>query len=181
MGNEGSIVSEEVTEKLLKCFCVAMQSPGVKQTAVKIVADVYSTVIVKVFYDLFKHHAEKDIEQSRCQNTTPFHAVDDWEGSREVPVQYNLAAMVFVQLDNHAEELWEVAKALHYHPQSLSSLYVKRFGQVHKRYIQSFDLLPEFLLELFEDENHVCGAPVGFELILGFWLMVFIDGGYQSV
>ena len=71
MGNEGSVVNEEgVTEQLLKRFCVGMQSPEVKQTAVKKVADVYSTVIVKVFYDLLKHHAEKDAEQSRCQNTT---------------------------------------------------------------------------------------------------------------
>ena len=31
-----------------------MQSPEVKQTTVKTVADVYSTVIVKGFYDLFK-------------------------------------------------------------------------------------------------------------------------------
>ena len=38
--------------------------------------------------------------------TQPFHAVDDGEGSREVTVQHNLAAQVFVQLDNHAEELW---------------------------------------------------------------------------
>ena len=66
MGNEGSVVSkDEVTEQLLKCFCVGMQTPEVKQIAVKMVADVYSTIIVKVFYELFKHHAEKDAEQSR--------------------------------------------------------------------------------------------------------------------
>ena len=87
-------------------FCVGKQSPEVKQAVVKTVADIYSTVIVKVFYDLFKHHAEKDAEQSRCQNTTLFHAVDDEEGSREVAVQPNLAALVFVQLDNYSEELW---------------------------------------------------------------------------
>ena len=84
VGNEGRVASkEEIT-----------------------VADVYSTVIIKVFYDLFKHHAEKDAEQSRCQNTTLFHAVDDADGSREVTVQPNLAALVIVQLDNHAEKLW---------------------------------------------------------------------------
>ena len=82
VGNESSVVSEEeVTEQLLKCFCVGMQSPEVKQTVVKTVANVYSTVIIKVFYDLIKHHAEKDAEQSRCQNTTPFYAVDNGEGS----------------------------------------------------------------------------------------------------
>ena len=105
--NEGSVVIEvKVMEQQLKYFCVDMQSPEVKQTAVKTVADVNSTVIVKVFCDLFKHHGEKDPEQSRWQNTTLFHAVDDWEGSREVAVQPNLAALVFVQLDNHSEELW---------------------------------------------------------------------------
>ena len=63
-----------------------MQSFEIKQTAVKTVADVYSTVIIKVFNDLFKHHAEKDAEQSRYQNTTLFQAVDDRGGSREVAV-----------------------------------------------------------------------------------------------
>ena len=76
-GNMSSVVSEEeVREHLLKCFCVGMQSPGFKQTAAKTVAGVYSTVI-DVFYDLFNHHAEKDAEQSRCQNPTLFHAVDE--------------------------------------------------------------------------------------------------------
>ena len=47
-GNEGSIVSEEeVTEQLLECFCTGMQSPEVKQTTVKTVGDVYSTIMVK--------------------------------------------------------------------------------------------------------------------------------------
>ena len=64
MSNEGSVVNEEeVTEQLLKCFCVGMQSPEVKQKAVKTV-DVYGKVIVKVFYDLFKYHGEKDVAQS---------------------------------------------------------------------------------------------------------------------
>ena len=119
VGNERSVVSVNVsTEQLLKCFCVGMQSE-VKQTAVNTVADIYSNVIIKVFCDLFKHHAEKDAEQSRCQNTTLFHTVDDGERSREVTVQPNLAALVFLQLDNQAEVLWEAAKALHDHPQSL--------------------------------------------------------------
>ena len=86
-------------------FSVGMMSPKVKQTAVEMVAVVYSTVIIKVFHDLFKHHAEKDAEQSRCQNT-PFYTVDDGEGSREVTIHPNLATLVFVQLDNHAEKLW---------------------------------------------------------------------------
>ena len=78
--------------------------------------------------------------------------------------------LVFVQLDNHADELggW-VTKAFHDHPQSLSAHCVKRFGQVHKRYIQSFVLLSEFLLEVSEDEHHVCSAPFGTEPTLGFW------------
>ena len=41
------------------------------------VADVYSIVIIKVFCNLFKHNAEKDAEESWCQNTTLFHADDD--------------------------------------------------------------------------------------------------------
>ena len=105
VGYEGSVVSEEaVTEQLLKCFCEGMQSPEVKQTVFKTITDVYSTVIVNVIYDLFKHHAEKDAEQSRCQSITLFHAVDYGEESREVTVQPNLAALVFVKLDNHTEE-----------------------------------------------------------------------------
>ena len=77
------------------------------------VADVYSTIIVKVFYARFRHHAEKDDEQSRCQNTTLFHAIDDGEGSREVTVQPNLAVLVFVELDNHAEEWGEDSMIIH--------------------------------------------------------------------
>ena len=93
-GNESSVDSqEEVKEQLLKCLCVGMQSPEVKQRVVKAVVDVYSTVIIKVFSDLFKYYAEKDAEQSRCQTTTLFHAVDDGEGSREVAVQLKLAGV----------------------------------------------------------------------------------------
>ena len=155
-------------KQLLKCFCVGLQSPDVKQAAIEIVAGVYSTVIIKGFYDLFRNHAEKDAEQSRYQNTTLFHAVDDG-GSREAAVQPNLAALVFVQLDNHVEKLWWAVKGLHDHPQSLSAHCIKHFGQVHKRYVQSFVLLSAFLLELSEDEHHVCGAPVGSEPTLSFW------------
>ena len=86
-------------EQLLKCFCVGMQSPEVKQTAVKMVVDVYSTVIIiKVFCDLSKHHAEKDAEQNWCQNTTLFHAVDDGEVSREAAVQPNLGGAGLCQV-----------------------------------------------------------------------------------
>ena len=170
VGNEGCVVGEEeIMEQLLKCFCVGMQSPEIKQTAVKTVADVYSTVMVNVFNDLFKHHAEKDAEQSRRQNSTLFHAVGDRGGPREVTVQPNLAALVFMQLDSHIEELWGATKALHDHPQSLSAHYVKRFGQVQIYYIQSFVLLLAFLLERSEDEHNVCNAPVGSEPTLGFW------------
>ena len=182
VGNKGNVVSkEEVMEQLLKCFCVGMQSPEVKQTAVKMVADVYSTFIIKVFYDLFKHHAEKDAQRSQCQDTTLFHVVDDGEGSKEVTVQPKMAVLAFVLLDNHAEELCGEAKVHHDHPPSLSAHCVKFFGQVHKHYIQSFDLLSAFLLEMSEDEHHVCGTPVGSESTLGFWWMLFSDGGYQSV
>ena len=87
VSNEGIVVNEEeVTEQLPKCFCVGMQSPEVKETAVKTGANVYNTVIVKVFNVLFKHHADKDAVQGRCQNTNLFHPVDDGEGSIEVAV-----------------------------------------------------------------------------------------------
>ena len=79
-------------------FCLSMQSSEFKHSSVKTVANVYSDVIVKVSNDLFKHHAEKDAEQSQSQNTTLFHAVDD--------VQPNLSALVFLQLDNHANEFF---------------------------------------------------------------------------
>ena len=65
---------------------------------------------------MFKYHTERNAEQSWCQNTTLFHAIDDGERFREVAVQPNLAALVFVQLDNHTDELgrW-AAQALHDH------------------------------------------------------------------
>lgn len=82
MGDEGSVVGEEeVTEQLLKCLCVGLQSSEANQTAVKAIADVHSTVIIEVLCGLFKHHSEKDAKQSRFQDTTLFHAVDDGEGS----------------------------------------------------------------------------------------------------
>ena len=65
-------------------------------------------------------------------------------------------SLVFVELDNHAEEIQWAAKALHDHPQSLSAHCIKR-------YIQPFLLLPAFLFELSEDEHHFCGALVGSE------------------
>ena len=74
---------------------------------------------------------KNDAEQSRCQNTTQFHAVDDGQRSREVAVQSNLAAMLVVQLDNHVERFGGVAKVLHDHLQSLSGHCVKRFFQVY--------------------------------------------------
>ena len=58
-------------------LCGHAVTSEVKQTAIKMVVDVYSTISIKFFYDLFKHHAEKDAEQSQCQNTTQFHAVDN--------------------------------------------------------------------------------------------------------
>ena len=47
---------------------------------------------------------KKDAEQSWCQGTTLFHAVSDGKGFREVAVQCDLSALVFVQLSDHAEE-----------------------------------------------------------------------------
>ena len=84
-----------------------MQSPEVKQTTVNGSGCIQHRLIVNIFYALFKHEVENDADKSRCQNTTLFHAVDDGEGSREVAVQPNLAALVFLQLDNDTEELWE--------------------------------------------------------------------------
>ena len=51
------VSEEEVTEQLLKCDCMGMQSPEFKQITIKTVADVNSTDIVKIFYDMFKDYA----------------------------------------------------------------------------------------------------------------------------
>ena len=95
---------------------MGMQSTEIKQTAVRTLSDIYSTIIVNVFYDLFKHRAEKIAEQSQCQNTTLLHIVDDGGEASDVTVQRYLASLVFVQLDNHDDELWWPAKAHHDHP-----------------------------------------------------------------
>ena len=48
MGNTGSIIGEEeIADQLLKGSCVCLQSPEVEQTAVKMVANVHSVVIIK--------------------------------------------------------------------------------------------------------------------------------------
>lgn len=96
MGSEGLTVGEkEVTEHLPKYLGVSLQSPVVKQIAVK----------VSVFCGLFKHHTVEDAEFSHYQNTNPFHAFDDEKAHREVVVQPDLVALIFVQLDDRAEEI----------------------------------------------------------------------------
>ena len=136
-----------------------LQYPEIEQTAVKAAADVDSLVIIKVFCGLPEHHAE-DAEQSWCQETTLFHAVGDGKGFREVAVQCDLSAVVFVQLSDHAEEFWGETETLQDQPESLPAHSVERYGQVDKRYIQLLVLLPTLLLKLPEDEDHDCGAPV---------------------
>ena len=74
-------------------------------------------------------------------------------------------------------------KALHDYPQSLSAHCVKRFGQVHKRYIQSFVQLPAFLLGLSEDEPHVSGAPVlalNLHWVYGRWFSAIVGTNLLS-
>ena len=65
---------------------MGLLSPEVEKTAVKTIVGVDSNVIVKVFHGLLEHHPEEDAEQSRCQDASLFHAVDDGEGFREVAV-----------------------------------------------------------------------------------------------
>ena len=150
-------------------FCVGIQSSKVKKTAVKTVANVYSTVIVKVFYVLFKYHAEKDAQRSWCQNTTLFYTVDDGEGSRELTwLRWPLCSRV-TMLRNVVGK----AKALHDQSQSFSPHCVKRFGQVHKCYTQSFILLSAVLLELSDDEHQICGAPAFYRQDVHFDLLVW--------
>ena len=149
VGNVGRLVSEEeVTEQLLKCFSVRMQSPEVKQTDIKTVADVYCAVIVKVFQDLFKHCAQK-----RCwtESGTELNLVSMWKDP---------ARLLFNLTWPHRSLCsWITLLRNFGGSQSLSAYYIKRFGQVHKRYILFFILLPAFLLELSKDKHHVCGAP----------------------
>ena len=111
----------------------------------------------------------KNILNRVGDRTTMFNAVDNGEGFREVAVQPILATLIFVQLDNHADDIWRVAKALHDLQQSLSAHCVKRFAQVQKCYIQFFVLLQAFLKETSEKEHTVCGVPVDSEPTLSFW------------
>jgi len=111
---------------------VRLQYPEIEQTAVKAAADVDSLVIIKVFCGLPEHHAEDDAEQSWCQVTTLFHAVGDGKGFREVAVQCDLSALVFVQLSDHAEEFGWAIETLQDQPESLPAHSVERFGHVDK-------------------------------------------------
>ena len=59
VGDQGSIIGkEEVTYQLLKSM--RLQSPEIEQTAVEVVTDGDSLVIIKVFCGLPEHHAEED-------------------------------------------------------------------------------------------------------------------------
>ena len=116
-----------------------LQSPEIEQTAVKAGAAVDSLVIIKVFCGLPEHHAEEDAEQSWFQDTTLFHAVGDGKGFREVAVQCDVSALVFVQLTVHAEEFGGATETFQDQPESLPSHSVERFGQVDKRYVPYVD------------------------------------------
>ena len=91
----------------------------------------------------------------------------------------NLATLVFLNLYYHAEELW--VSSLCDLPQTLPARSLVHFGKVIKHHIQSFALLPVFLLELSEHEDHVSGAPVGSEATLALWELVFCCGRHQPV
>lgn len=160
---------------------MGLQSPDIKQITVKAVTDVYCILIVKVLCGLLELYAEEDAEQSWCQDTTLFNAADYGKGFRKVAVQPDLASLVFMQLGDHTEELWGTPEVFHDHPQSFPAHCVERFGQVYICDLQSSVLFPTLLLELPEDEHHVCGASIGFKATLGFREVVFSDGRYQSV
>ena len=95
------VSEDEVMEQLFKCFCVDMKSPEVKQTAVKTVADVYSTVSSSKSSMPYLNMMLNRVGARTQLCFTLLTMV-----SREVAVQPNLAALVFVQLDNDTEELW---------------------------------------------------------------------------
>ena len=57
----------------------------------------------------------------------------------------------------------------------------RTLGEVNKRYTQSPNLLPTFVLELSENEHHASSDPVGSEATLALGDVVFCFRGPQSV
>ena len=70
------------------------------------VSDIDSISLIKIFYVLFKYYAEEDSKERWCQDSTLLHPIVDLEGLWEVTVLSDLAMLVFVQLDDHFQELW---------------------------------------------------------------------------
>lgn len=59
--NKGIIIGKaEVSDRLLCGFRVCFLSSLIKQATIETVSDVDSVSIIKIFRDLFEHHAEED-------------------------------------------------------------------------------------------------------------------------
>ena len=120
-------------------------------------------------------------KKCRREDATLLDSVADGEWFGEVAAVSDLATLVLMELDDHVEELWRTAETFQDLPQTFSAHSVKRFGQIHKRCVQTLVLLATFLLELSKDEDHVGRAPIGSKATLALWEVFVCDVWNQSV
>ena len=116
MSNKGSMVSKaEVSDKLL--VFVWSSNQRLNRLLSKMVSDIDSIPIIKIFCGLFEHHVDALCEETWCQHTTLFHTNDDQKGLREVNVVSDLA----MQLEDQFQVHWRTVESFHDLPHSSSA------------------------------------------------------------
>ena len=75
---------------------------------------------------------KKMVEESWCEDAALLHPVEDRERFREVVAFPDLTTLIFMQLHDHAEELWRTAKTLQDLPQAISAHSIESLCQVYK-------------------------------------------------
>ena len=113
---------------------------------------------------------------SRSQDTTLRHAFRKGKGLPQVSIEFDLAAMVVVQLDHHLWKIGVTAKSLLDRPLSCLAHWVKSCCEVDKSSMVSLVLFLAFFMQLTEDEHYICRACVGSKATLGIFHAV--DGGW---
>ena len=87
VGDKDSFIrKEKVLDQPLLHLGVGLEASKIEETAIQTVHDAHPVIIIQVCNCLLEHHAEEHAEESRCQDTTLFHAVRGGKGSDRSPL-----------------------------------------------------------------------------------------------
>ena len=89
-----------------------------------------------------------------------FDAVDDREGDEKVATVPHLPHLTYVKLLQYVQELWRAAQSCKDVPEPVSADRIKVLRKIYECCIESHGLLPALLLNLAQDEDHVCGSSI---------------------